>query len=108
MQHTAPNGPVQISLHISDREVCGDIKGYGRNMGAVSLCSQSRCLKRAIVTVCPYEALSPPGIQQVFLNLVYIQEKKRSKGSRPGAGNRPASLMKRNFFPPTNLGHSSS
>lgn len=27
-------------------------------MGVVSLVSQSRCLKRAIVTVCPCEALS--------------------------------------------------
>lgn len=37
----------------------------------VRLGSQSRCLKKAVVTWCPYESLSSPDIHQVFLTLVY-------------------------------------
>lgn len=44
--------------------------------------SQSRCLKRALVTLCPCEALCPPGIQQVFLNLVHRWENQGSKTAR--------------------------
>lgn len=47
--------------------------------------SQSRCLKRALVTLCPWEALSPPGIWQVFLNLNLVH-RWENQGSKTAAG----------------------
>lgn len=60
--------------------------------------SRSRCLKRAIVTLCPCEALSPPEIQQVFLNLVYRWENQGSKTAARAHGRSQTCLSNEEEF----------
>lgn len=72
-QHAAHNADwsrPDFLPHLRYRSLWGQT-GVWTEYKDVRLGSQSRCLKKAVVTWFPYESLSSPYIQQVFLTLVY-------------------------------------